>query len=187
MASAQAKTVKRLSKKSESHNGWSGYFADCNTPVENQGSEAGQRALDRIIRHALKQPPTYRGWPNLMVRFWACVEKTDTCWFWRGGICNGYGQIAVGSSPALRFRSHRLSWIWHFGDIPAGKEVAHTCNQPACVRPAHLELLTHHENMRYAGQQGRMRGPHKPKSEHVSPPKGARGGNVRARLGMKVN
>jgi hypothetical protein len=36
----------------------------------------------------------------------------------------------------------------HFGSIPENLELDHLCRNPACVRPDHLEPVTHLENLR---------------------------------------
>ena len=75
-------------------------------------------------------------------RFWAKVEKTDTCWFWTAAVDDdGYGRFA-------NLRTHQIAYILTIGPIPAGKELNHTCQHRSCVNPDHLEALTHTEHMR---------------------------------------
>lgn len=84
-------------------------------------------------------------------RFWAKVEKTETCWLWaasqRGG---GYGQFRAGGSMVL---AHRWAYENAAGSIPEGLELDHLCRNRLCVRPDHLEIVTHRENVR-RGQSG---------------------------------
>ena len=35
-----------------------------------------------------------------------------------------------------------LSWVTHFGDVPAGMAVRCTCEIAACVAPGHLGLVS---------------------------------------------
>lgn len=75
--------------------------------------------------------------------FWSQVEKTDSCWIWKGGrdrhgVYGRYGGRAA----------HRVAYRLTRGSIPRGLEIDHLCNTPLCVNPSHLEPVTRLENMR---------------------------------------
>jgi hypothetical protein len=80
---------------------------------------------------------------------WARVESrlvyTESgCWEWTGAIVNGYGQAKIGH----RLRGvHRFSYEHHVGPVPAGLEIDHLCKNKRCCNPAHLEAVTHRENV----------------------------------------
>lgn len=86
-------------------------------------------------------------------RFWAKVNKTDGCWEWTAAKNRkGYGQIRVNSALYI---AHRLSYAEHYGDIPKDMVVMHTCDNPSCVRPEHLQLGTLADNNRDRAKKGR--------------------------------
>jgi hypothetical protein len=72
-------------------------------------------------------------------KFWENVEvKSDECWIWKGLIhSNGYGWMR---SWKRNDYPHRVSWIIHFGKIPDGHWVKHSCKNKLCVNPNHLYL-----------------------------------------------
>jgi len=77
---------------------------------------------------------------DVLARFWAFVDKTESCWLWRGrgeGHSNPYGTLWV---KGKILRAHRMSWEIHHGPIPEGEDVLHTCDVPNCINPDHLFL-----------------------------------------------
>lgn len=92
---------------------------------------------------------------NDTIRFWAKVEvkSPDECWLWLGSKSGGgYGQFFLNGSKT---GAHRASYILHYGPIPDGLDVLHTCDVPLCVNPAHLRLGTHTDNMHDMTAKGR--------------------------------
>jgi hypothetical protein len=80
-------------------------------------------------------------------RFLSFVNKTETCWLWTGQLNDrGYGKFVHPDTGS----AHRASWFLFRGQIPDGLEIDHTCRVRHCVNPAHLEPVTHEENMRRA-------------------------------------
>jgi HNH endonuclease len=113
-----------------------------------------------LIRRHQKKP----GWFKQFAfeeRFAARIEKTKTCWLWRGAQnpanCGkkrwGYGTISFRGNRS--FKAHRAAWILTFGEIPKGMQVCHKCDVPNCVNPKHLFLGTAKDNAQDMSRKGR--------------------------------
>lgn len=75
------------------------------------------------------------------------------CLEWSGyRDANGYGMT---SFRGRRERTHRISWVAFFGEIPPGAWVLHRCDNPPCVNPNHLYLGTQATNMIDCATRGR--------------------------------
>lgn len=89
-------------------------------------------------------------------RFWEKVnsdgpvpaERPDLgpCWLWVGAVNNtGYGTFWDGERTVV---AHVFAYEWELGPIPEGLEPDHLCRVRHCVRPSHLDPVTHGENVR---------------------------------------
>jgi hypothetical protein len=99
-----------------------------------------------------------RGTP-LEERFWAKVNKAGPvpecrpdlgpCWLWTAGRNkNGYGTFAITHRHMRRMvRAPRFAYELLVSPIPQGLPLDHLCRNPPCVRPSHLEPVTHRENL----------------------------------------
>ena len=101
-------------------------------------------------------------------RFWQKVDKSGDCWLWTDYVRpNGYGQFwPERGRPAY---AHRFSWeLTHGHAIPEDHQINHACDNPRCVRPEHLVLGTHEDNMRDMDRKGRRRSAPRPGEANVS-------------------
>jgi hypothetical protein len=65
----------------------------------------------------------------------------------------GYGRIHNDEGKLVRI--HRAVWERDHGKIPKGGVVRHTCDRPACIKPAHLVLGTQKDNIKDMDERGR--------------------------------
>ena len=69
-------------------------------------------------------------------RFATKIDKTDTCWLWKGGKDkDGYGMFNGRVDGVLQARAHRYSYARYRGPIPSLLNVCHTCDARAVRRP----------------------------------------------------
>lgn len=85
-------------------------------------------------------------------RFEEKYSESDTlswggtpCWIWTGGRNpDGYGHICCGGKM---ISAHRISYERNIGPIPEGLGLDHLCRVRNCMNPAHLEPVSHRENV----------------------------------------
>jgi len=69
----------------------------------------------------------------------------------------GYGRIlrvAISRSP---MQAHRYAYLLAHGSIPVGAVVRHSCDNPPCIRPEHLQLGSQADNIDDRQRRGRHR------------------------------
>lgn len=81
----------------------------------------------------------------ILDRFWDKVEFTTDCWNWLGGKgLGGYGRFWLNKKMVS---AHHFSYKQYKGKIPQGLVMDHSCKNPSCVNPDHLEAVTQRENV----------------------------------------
>lgn len=103
----------------------------------------------------------------------AFLAKHDTfdrdpiygCWTWTGRMDkrDGYGVIWSHNKATAAYVAMYRGLV---GDYPTGLVLDHTCRNRACVRPDHLEPVTHAENDRRRSAAYRTRALTKCKNGH---------------------
>lgn len=97
-------------------------------------------------------------------RFWKRIDfdgpipqarpELGPCWEWTGPTQGGYGRVGFAGT---RIMAHRLAYELLIGPLPSEPDPTrpnlplttdHLCRNHACVRPEHLEIVTHLENMK---------------------------------------
>lgn len=67
------------------------------------------------------------------------------CWVWTASTRRGYGRFMDANKKVVS--AHRWLYERLVGPIPIGLEPDHLCKVKACVRPSHIELVTHVVNV----------------------------------------
>ena len=96
-------------------------------------------------------------------RFWAKVDKNGPipshrpdlgpCWVWTASRTDrGYGRVRL---AGREHGAHRIAWLLTHGSWPEFN-ACHACDNPSCVRAAHLFDGDQGANMRDASAKGRV-------------------------------
>lgn len=132
---------------------------DCDKPARALGMCKGH--YDRMKNGRDMSPPlrqVIRSGPDIdRLKAKISVNEANDCWEWQASLnTNGYGQFRFRNRPQ---QAHRVSWVLHHGEIPAGLYVLHKCDNPLCINPDHLFLGTQAENIADAMSKDRWRTP----------------------------
>jgi hypothetical protein len=75
------------------------------------------------------------------------IDGETGCWNWIGQLNHaGYGKFYY-HKDGKRHRIHKFMYIFAGGNVPDGYELDNLCRNRNCCNPAHLEPVTHAENM----------------------------------------
>jgi len=117
--------------------------------IDNACRAAGWSYSSAPACPSCRRPPTggrpsIPAYDRIMAR---TVDTPDGCLIFTGYTDGqGYGQIGTGKSETRR--CHIVVYEHHHGPVPDGLELDHVCRNTSCVRPTHIEAVTHAENMR---------------------------------------
>lgn len=75
------------------------------------------------------------------------VDGKTGCWIWQWNKCKGYGYAWDPKRRTMNY-VHIMLYESVFGPVPRDRELDHKCRRTDCVNPAHLEPVTHAENIR---------------------------------------
>lgn len=77
------------------------------------------------------------------------LDDSTGCHVWTASVqSSGYGQFRWKGGGKEVGLAHRFAYEAKVGRVPIGLELDHLCLNRRCVNPAHLEPVTHLENMR---------------------------------------
>lgn len=120
---------------------------------------AGDSSAKRALEEALRNGP-YSLTPKQAAKFVSNIEIEEHCgcWLWKAGkFSNGYGQSTVTKNKRNHpVGAHRLSYSSVVAKrlLETREYVCHSCDNKACVNPAHLWLGNALSNTRDAGAKG---------------------------------
>lgn len=84
------------------------------------------------------------------------IKESGECWLWTEGLKShdGYGEVWFQQSKNA---THRLSYeLIHDVLLQSDEWILHTCDTPGCVRPEHLFVGSHQDNMSDMVSKGRQ-------------------------------
>ncbi|WP_369796078.1 HNH endonuclease [Puniceibacterium sp. IMCC21224] len=81
------------------------------------------------------------------------MGRSGESWEWQlASLGRGYGPVRLPRNRA-QFRAHQISYAMTTGTDPGPMLVCHSCDNPKCVRPAHLHSLEPRKQIQRAKEQ----------------------------------
>jgi len=83
------------------------------------------------------------------------IDPITNCWNALRAPSNKYGHTKIKIPGFRRKYLHVMMWEQRNGPVPEGKELDHTCKNPRCCNPDHLEPVTNQINV-YRGKSTKL-------------------------------
>lgn len=111
-----------------------------------------------------REPERYIEKTKIRIEWHSVKDPVRGCWIWTAACSYRSGRPkdqAGQQRPAMSFRGRtryvsRVAYELWVGPVPDGREIDHICGDRACVRPDHLQAITHRENLRRYQRQLRL-------------------------------
>ena len=87
-----------------------------------------------------KRPAVERFWERVVI-----IDDEDSCWLREGSNNNGYSTFRNDDGDMVY--AHIFSYELHFGPVPDGFQINHTCDTRNCIRPKHVYAGTQSQNI----------------------------------------
>lgn len=125
---------------------------DCDSPVFVKSRGWCKKHYHRWYRTGDPTKASFdRSGGTPIERWWSKVDREGVggCWLWIGGLDrHGYGQFDVITDGLHKnHRAHRWGYQQLVRELDDTETLDHLCRVHACVNPAHLDPVTHRENV----------------------------------------
>ena len=109
----------------------------------------------RYLRHGdptktKRMPPNLSNRERIEYHGWTLSDNEnldEPCWIWNGPMASrGYGCLRAVNGKIEK--AHRISYLGFVGEIENGNMILHSCDNRACINPAHLRQGNQSDNMK---------------------------------------